>query len=680
MSTDAQPASPKYRILRELGARSQRSFAAIREPRELVVLHRFVRKGSPSTGVVLVSTEQVAMLLRDAQSLATNWHPNIARIRHVDPVNGDLGIATELVDGATLGDLLAIAAGRKTPFPLDVLVRVLLDVLAGVHGIHALRDGRGLPLGIVHGELGPANVVVGKDGIARVVNALRPRPLLVVPGSESVGYAAPETLDGGSLDARVDVYAVGVMLWEVLTGQRLHDEKDPMRVLARQREIDIPRPVLPAGSPYAPLADIAMRALSFEPSLRFRTALEMATAMRKLPGSLIASGSVVAARVNELDGERIRGRRVALDPASSGSRRRPSSQSIEAARVAVPAPPRRLGTSEVSAESSASVAPRSERATLPPASAAPSSEAPAVVEDIAPVSAEPVSLELVEEVPTPPKPAPRPPPAVAAPPAKPVPKPALPIQRKVASPRSPVAPPPVEKLPAGAAAPIVEPPPPAKPESAPVVAAAAIVAPSALFAPPTSSAPLVIEVPEAPVPPVKMEIPLPVQLSRTTESVVVEEVLAVRQEQLPGRSSGEVSSTLDLATPIDEADVTSEKPRRRGLLLLVAAVLLLLVGAVVVSVRTKSDRVEAAHSPAPPQTAVLPTAAATAAPPIVTPATVSTESAPATTSTTTSSAANAPPARAAGASPISTPAPPMQDPAKRAPRPQPTRRYEPLGI
>jgi serine/threonine-protein kinase len=327
-----------YRVLREFGARAQRTFAAVRQPHELVVIHRFTREGRPAVeGAQSLPADRLALVLRDAQCLAKNWHPNVARVKYVDLADGDLTIATELVDGATLADLSSIVARRGATFPLDVFVRILLDVLAGVHAIHGLRDGMNKPIGAVHGALCPANIVVGRDGVARVINVLRPRPPRVAAGSEGVGYAPPEMLDGGAVDARADVYAAGVLLWEALTGRRLHDESDPVKVLAHQREADVPRPELPPGSPYAPLVDVAMRALSFDPALRFRTAADMATQLRRLPPKLIASGSVVAARVMELDGERIRGRRAALDPSSSGSHRRPSSGSIQAATAAAAA-------------------------------------------------------------------------------------------------------------------------------------------------------------------------------------------------------------------------------------------------------------------------------------------------------------------------------------------------------
>lgn len=336
MSNGAQPASggATYRMLRELGSRAQHSYAALRDPHELVVVQRFVRVRPGSERLVArpeggtpLEAEAMALLLRDARWLAKNWHPNIARVRHVDLAANELTIATEFLDGATLADL-TLAAGRERTSPRDpllalhVLVRVLLDVLGGLHALHGLRDGMNAPVGAIHGELCPANVVIGKDGVTRIVNALRPRPVRLDSGSEAVAYAPPEALDGaGTDDPRSDVHAVGAMLWEGLAGRRLYEETDPARVLARQREGDVTPPVLPPSSPFAPLVETAMRALSFDPALRFRGPAEMAAEMRKIAGARLASGSVVAARVADLAGDAMRIRRARLEPALSGTRR-----------------------------------------------------------------------------------------------------------------------------------------------------------------------------------------------------------------------------------------------------------------------------------------------------------------------------------------------------------------------
>jgi hypothetical protein len=353
-----------YRTARELGSRSPRSYAAVREPNELVVIHRFSRSTDPRAkstasfvsedGGVSLASDAMAGLIRDARCLAKNWHPNIARVRHVDLDGEDLTIATELVDGATLADLFAAAAAQRAAragsagaakaapgellLPLPVLVRILVDVVTGLSGLHGLRDDKGAPLGALHGALSPANIVVGKDGVARLLNALRPRPLRVAAGTEAVGYAAPEALDlGATQDVRADVHSVGAIMWEGLTGRRLYDETDPTRVLARQREEEVAAPSFPSGSPFARLADVTMRALAFDPALRFKTAAEMGAALRNIAATRIATGSVVAAQVAELAGERIRARRIELDPSTTGKRRLTSERNARAAAGAAPA-------------------------------------------------------------------------------------------------------------------------------------------------------------------------------------------------------------------------------------------------------------------------------------------------------------------------------------------------------
>lgn len=298
-----------YRILRELGRRSQRSYAATRGDGATLVLHRFTRDAN--VDAELVSGEEMAVLLRDARCMAEHWHPNIAHVRHIDHDIDILDVATELVEGVTLEELLALARdpraqANEVTVSHPILARIFLDVLAGLSALHSLRDGIRTPLGAFHGELCPANVVVGKDGVARLVSVLRPRPVRISARSEALGYASPETLATElDQDARVDIYGVGVMLWEALMNHRLYEEVSPSRIAQRQREEDIP-------CPDAALADVAMRALAFDAALRFRRAYDMATEIRALAGS-IAQGRAVAQLVNELAAERIRARRMDLD-------------------------------------------------------------------------------------------------------------------------------------------------------------------------------------------------------------------------------------------------------------------------------------------------------------------------------------------------------------------------------
>jgi serine/threonine protein kinase len=467
-----------YRTARELGSRSPRSYAAIRDPNDLVVIYRFTRAADPKAkstasvvagdGGISLGTDAMATLLRDARCLAKNWHPNIARVRHVDVAGDDVTVATELVDGTTLGDLISAAAAHRAAagrgsddvlLPLPVIVRILVDVLAGLHGLHSLRDGASAPLGTLHGALSPANIVVGKDGVARIVNALRPRPLRLAAGTDAVGYAAPEALDvGASQDVRADLHAVGVVMWEALSGRRLYDEHEPARVLARQREEDVPPPAFPANSPFARLADVTMRAIAFDPSLRFKTANEMGAALRNIAGTRIATGSVVATCVAELAGERIRARRIELDPAGSGTRRRPTEPKMPVAKAAPPAQKAAAVPVPVAPE------PQGERVTRPPGSN------PAI--DVAPPPSEREEIsirELMSSAPPVHADAMMDAPAMPPPPRAPGSSPALPVATLSAAKRQ--NPPPMLRKVAPAAAP--QPTAPSSPAPSPPTRASA---------------------------------------------------------------------------------------------------------------------------------------------------------------------------------------------------------------
>ena len=175
------------------------------------------------------------------------------------------------------------------------------------------------PVEALHGALCPANVVVGKDGVTRVVHLFRPRPPRVGADSEALAYAAPEVLDGDtSIDARCDVYALGAILWEAIVGRPPHEHADPAAILLAQREGELARPTLTPGSPWTALLDVAMSALRFDAGLRPRSATALASDIRSAVGDHLATGQEIAELVDKLTGERLRARRTELDRRSSG--------------------------------------------------------------------------------------------------------------------------------------------------------------------------------------------------------------------------------------------------------------------------------------------------------------------------------------------------------------------------
>jgi serine/threonine protein kinase len=339
--TGAHASSSSYRVLRQLGARAHGTHAAIRGAHDLVVVQRFRRSPNAS------ATEAIA---REARCLSKNWHPNVARVRHVDIENDELVVATEFVDGLTLEELIAAAASRRgngggPVLPPPVVTRIVLDVLVGLQHLHGLRDETTAPLGAFHGALCPTNIVVGRDGVARLIAVFRPLPVnLGAEKLESLGYAAPESLEeDGPVNAATDLYGSGVILWELLQGKRLFDQPLPSQILVRQREAEIPWACEP-NSAVARLGPIALKAIAFDPALRLRTASELVAAIRRAAGTEIATGSAVAQKVVELGGDRIRARRLELDERGSVKAiatkpLSPSASSVVAAKIAGTKPP-----------------------------------------------------------------------------------------------------------------------------------------------------------------------------------------------------------------------------------------------------------------------------------------------------------------------------------------------------
>src|SRR5262249_17496230 len=160
---------------------------------------RVSRKGS-------YSEEEIAAFVRDARYLATLEHTNVARVRNVAMRDEDVLVISDFVDGVRWSDL------TKSDHPsLEVSLRVLTDVLSGLSAIHNLRDEKRQPLGLVHGGLSPEFIIVGLDGVARVVGAHRFDA--AGGGGEAVAssYLAPEVLlEDDSADPRADIYGVGV--------------------------------------------------------------------------------------------------------------------------------------------------------------------------------------------------------------------------------------------------------------------------------------------------------------------------------------------------------------------------------------------------------------------------------------------------------------------------------------
>ena len=238
--------------------------------------------------------EFVSMFLDEARLAARIRHPNVVSTLDVVSLNTELFLVMEYVAGESVANLAKMAAKARDPIPHRIVSAMVSGALHGLHAAHEAKDERGEPLGIVHRDVSPQNIHVGTDGVARVLDfgvakaAGRVQTTREGQLKGKLSYMAPEQLRGADVTRTCDVYAAGVMLWELITGQRLFDGDNEGVVIARVIEGKIPAPsmVLMRNSPvtldskmYEALARLdacVLRALDRDPDKRFQTAREFA--------------------------------------------------------------------------------------------------------------------------------------------------------------------------------------------------------------------------------------------------------------------------------------------------------------------------------------------------------------------------------------------------------------------
>jgi serine/threonine-protein kinase len=344
---------------------------------------------------LLEDPRQRASFLAEARLASRIHHPHVVGVREVEEDDGTLQLVMDYVEGASLGQLILHGARTGARLPAAVAVRVVLDACAGLHAAHELRDEAGAPLGLVHRDVSPQNILVGLDGAARVTDfgvakEVRAARAATTEGvlKGKVGYLAPEYVRGRPIDRRADVFAMGVVLWEALAHKRLFRGAHEAEAL----ELVLHEPAPPV-SLYAPEAGTTLdavlaRALEKSPDDRFPSAESLAEALRAAaePASLIASREDVARAVEAAVGDELRARRAeiadklaALAPAPRRSRVLAvlaGGALILGAVVFLPRPwarPEPAPPVAPAAEPSASAAPPADP---PPPASAPSAEPP----------------------------------------------------------------------------------------------------------------------------------------------------------------------------------------------------------------------------------------------------------------------------------------------------------------
>ena len=236
-----------------------------------------------------------SMLVREAKLAARLGHRNIVQVIDLGRESGRLFIAMEYVEGYDLNQLLRQLSRRRLPLPLPFALSIVREVLQALDYAHRATDEHGAPLGIVHRDVSPSNVLISFEGevnlcdfgIARALDMDVRRRVGETPGSEheesriqrirvagKSAYMAPEHARGGHVDSRSDLFAAGIVLWELCAGRRLYRGTDTeMLEMAKSGQV----PPLPDRDlPDQPrLQAVLDRALTFDPAARYQAASEM---------------------------------------------------------------------------------------------------------------------------------------------------------------------------------------------------------------------------------------------------------------------------------------------------------------------------------------------------------------------------------------------------------------------
>jgi serine/threonine protein kinase len=234
----------------------------------------------------------VRMFLDEARLAGSLHHPNIVEVLDIGDDRGEYFFTMEYVHGEDLRNVLRELNRRHDKLPTQQIIAIMCAAAAGLHHAHEKRGADRELLGIVHRDVSPANILVGYDGRVKVADFGIAKAVLRQVETRSgtlkgkVSYMSPEQVTGRPIDRRSDVYALGIVLWEVATARRLFKGDNDFLVMSSIVQGEIPKPSLHRDDLPPPLEHIIMKALATNPSARFQTADDLRYALEHFAESL----------------------------------------------------------------------------------------------------------------------------------------------------------------------------------------------------------------------------------------------------------------------------------------------------------------------------------------------------------------------------------------------------------
>jgi serine/threonine protein kinase/CheY-like chemotaxis protein len=266
--------------------------------------------------------EFIGLFLREAKLTVSLQHANVVQVFDLGCVHGQYYMVMEFVDGENLRALQRAAASQQVPLGLREVCFIVQQVAEGLAYAHEKLDGSGRPLNIIHRDINPSNVMISAAGEVKLADFGIAKAANVQSGTEAgvvrgkVGYLAPEQVRGAAVDQRADLFLLGLLLYELLSGQQLFSGSDYFQILRDISSFDV-KTVVPVPGVPAPLWSIVTRALAPEPVARFQRARDVSDALQNfLFDHRLRVGPQDVAR---LFARSFPGRRSPLDTGASGT-------------------------------------------------------------------------------------------------------------------------------------------------------------------------------------------------------------------------------------------------------------------------------------------------------------------------------------------------------------------------